>query len=95
MCVEMSSDWPGKFAKRNPQYRDTKQALLRNTSSFRVSETVERFSWSSLVATVASVLEPVLIKTRNEAVLEGVRPLNLLFEDNNSEGGTGIVQFSC
>ncbi|KAH8501719.1 hypothetical protein H0E87_016486, partial [Populus deltoides] len=36
----MSSDRPRKFAKRNPQYRDTKQAFLRNTSSFRVSETV-------------------------------------------------------
>ncbi|KAG6763546.1 hypothetical protein POTOM_030969 [Populus tomentosa] len=40
-------------------------------------------------------IKPVLIKTRNDAVLEGVRPLNLLFEDNISEGGTGIVQFSC
>ncbi|KAJ6909367.1 hypothetical protein NC652_020375 [Populus alba x Populus x berolinensis] len=58
------------------------------------------FIWLILFREMSSMLEaegiePVLIKTRNEAVLEGVRPLNLLFEDNNSEGGTGIVQFSC
>ncbi|KAJ6986898.1 hypothetical protein NC653_020206 [Populus alba x Populus x berolinensis] len=39
----------------------------------------------------AEGIEPVLIKTRNEAVLEGVRPLNLLFEDNNSEVWYGEI----
>ncbi|KAJ6892404.1 hypothetical protein NC651_025567 [Populus alba x Populus x berolinensis] len=38
--------------------------------------------------------ELVSIKTRNDAVSEGIKPLNLLSRDNISEGGTGIVQFS-
>ncbi|KAF9676687.1 hypothetical protein SADUNF_Sadunf08G0028900 [Salix dunnii] len=40
-------------------------------------------------------LAHVLIKTTNDAVLDGVGQLNLLCKDNISEGGTGIVQFSC
>ncbi|KAL9351514.1 hypothetical protein Peur_054194 [Populus x canadensis] len=36
----------------------------------------------------------VSTKTRNDAVSEGIKPLNLLSRDNISEGGTGIVQFS-
>ncbi|KAJ6901886.1 hypothetical protein NC651_019621 [Populus alba x Populus x berolinensis] len=81
-------DW--NLQRMNSEKKRQSQEANDNSNQQRLLDDAERFSWSSLAATVASVLEPVLIKTRNEAVLEGVRPLNLLFEDNISEGGTGI-----
>ncbi|KAJ6900623.1 hypothetical protein NC652_026660 [Populus alba x Populus x berolinensis] len=47
---------------------------------------------SSMLRGVEAFL--VSTKTRNDAVLEGIKPLNLLSRDNISQGGAGIVQFS-
>ncbi|CAK7325469.1 unnamed protein product [Dovyalis caffra] len=79
----MNSDKKQKSQKTS--CNDNQQRLLDD----------ERYSCSSLVATVVSVVELVSIKTRNDGVLEGVRPLNLVLKDNNSEGGINGITLIC